>query len=248
LRWTAWITGGYLVAVTTALPYYGVTLDPSINRVVVGFGLAASLFMVWNQEVNRAETAGCRIRELEGRPDLTLKHELFKPTMNDPPEWGAGSGQMMHRFVVRNGGTVQAVNVSIEEIPLPMSKFVKKSMAEETEAFEAQTGEKVGERQPGWDVWIIRFDTLTNIGVGEELPLRFNIENMGPLQSRDICYCLGSTVREGLGPHSVPLTLRFSNRDGSTWLQEYDLEHRFKCNISLTFKEVELVSPANASA
>lgn len=72
--------------------------------------------------------------------------------------------------------------------------------------------------------------------------IRFDIENMGALQSRDICYCLGSTVREGIGANTVPLSLRFSNRDGSTWVQRYDLEHRFKCNLSLIFKGIDRIS------
>lgn len=55
---------------------------------------------------------------------------------------------------------VQAVNVSIDDIPLPMSEFTKKVMDDEVRSFENQAGE----RRPGWDIWTINFDKLTNVG------------------------------------------------------------------------------------
>jgi hypothetical protein len=117
----------------------------------------------------------------------------------------------------------------------------KRGMDAEVKMYEAQTGETVGARQSGWDSWTIVFARVANVPVGGEAALAFRIENMGPLQNRDICWVLGSTERT-LAPLQLSLVMRFSNGDGSTWEQTYELEHRFKCHIDLTFKTVTVVN------
>ncbi len=76
----------------------------------------------------------------------------------------------------------------------------------------------------------------------ESAEIPYTIENMGPLQNKDLCFCLVNTVRPTpAGPLYLPVTLRLSNRDGSGWAQAHELEHQFMCNLRLTFKRVELI-------
>lgn len=149
----------------------------------------------------------------------------------------------IYAFTVMNTGPVQAVNVYINDIVLPMSDETKKSMDEEVRYLEGQVGESTAARRPGWDKWTVVFAPLTSVPVGQQLSIPFRIENMGPLQIGDICFCLAKTVRpEGFGALHIPVLLRFSNRDGFNWVQTYDLEHTFKCRIALNFRKVELVN------
>ena len=171
--------------------------------------------------------------ELQGGPDFALSVEQFQPQMSHPPEWGAGSGKPMHRFVVRNGGPVQAVNVSIDDIPLPMSEAVKRGMEEEVRAVQDASGESLGPRQQGWDIWTITFDTLTGVAIGQESPIKFKIDNMGPLQSRDICYRSSEHGADGRRRSS-------SRAAGSAFLQSrrerVDSEIRSRTSVQMQFE------------
>lgn len=134
----------------------------------------------------------------------------------DTLAWGAGrADKTLYAFTVRNSGPGQAVNVSIHNIVLPMSEQTKRGMDEMAQEYKIQSGNEIGPRQPGWDEWTVAFESITSVATGQETTIPFRVENMGPLQDRDICSVLANTVRS-IAPLHLPLVLRFSNKDGYT--------------------------------
>lgn len=240
-RWTTLLTGGYLVAVVTFWAYTGHTIDPRINQAVVVLGLIGSFFLVWKDEVGRAAEADARITELTGRPDVALEAHVITRA-EALARIGGLDERTLYEFVVRNGGPVQAVSVSIDDLVLPMNDKVKIDAVAMQLAYLAESGKKIDEmnQEKGWDQWVIKFETVSSITSGTEAGIPFHIGNMGPLQKQDICWPMQNTERT-LSPLKLPLVLRFSNRDGYAWEQRYELTHKFKCHISLEFKGMKLV-------
>ena len=245
-NWGSLVTGGVIIGLIGTWQGTGHAVASWIYAVVAGGALVISLFKAWDEQLVQTERAERRIIELQGRPDVTLTcastggFQIFDPkTMTY--ERGTTS-----RFVfkVRNSGPGQAVNVSTDDIALPMSDVTQRLMLEEEQVFAAQLGEHLAVGKPGWNKWTVLFEPLSSVAQGQEVEIPYRIENMGPLQNKDICFCLGNTVRSQTAePLHLPLTLRFSNRDGFTWAQSYEMEHRFVCHISVVFRGVKVINP-----
>jgi hypothetical protein len=238
-RWGILVTGGVVMGVIGIWQGSGHAVDPRLYEGIAALDVLVAIFRAWSEQAEAKEKAEKRIAELEGRPEITLDIEDYKSTANNPPDWGGA--HVKQRFMLSNGGNIQSVNLTIEAIPLPMADFYKRQIGEMAQHYSNTTGEPVPEREPGWDTWVVSFEELANVAPGAKAPIGFSISNMGPLQNRDLCNCMGNSVRDGFGPLTVPLSLRFSNRDGATWIQHYDLEHKLKCSFRLIYRGVELV-------
>ncbi len=239
-HWEALLTGGAIVALLGVWTYTGHTVQPLIHWCAVALALLPSCFQAWKEQRDRAELAEQRTAELAGRPDLSLRCAAVKPAKVDAKESGAVRAETTYGFTVRNSGSVQAVNVSIDGIVLPMSKSPQRNMGDLASWFRGQANAEPGGQRPGWDTWTVVFERLPSVSSGQQLPIPFRIDNMGPLQNRDICGCLESAARpDALAPLALPLSLRFSNRDGSRWVQRYDLLHELPSRLTLVFKGIE---------
>ncbi|MGO9008975.1 MAG: hypothetical protein ACLQPN_02645 [Bryobacteraceae bacterium] len=244
-HWGSLVTGGVIIGALGIWQGTGHSVHSWVYTVVAGCGFVIAFFKAWSDQSDRAERAERRIVELQGRPDVSLTlstlegQEVFDPAKMKSERGTTGRAV----FIARNNGPGQAVNMSIDDIVLPMSDCTQSQILEQEKAFRAQMGEEISIRKPGWNQWTVLFESLTSVGQGQEVEIPYRIDNMGPLQNRDICYCLCSTVRAAdAGPLRLPIVLRFSNRDGSTWAQIYDMEHRFMRRIALTFRRVEFVT------
>ncbi len=172
-HWGSLLTGGVIIATLQAAEWLGLPVPRWTYLVVIGFALLSAFFLSWSEQVTRVEQAEKRNLELEGRPEVMLtcssigEVEFFGQIRRRPGSEPKG------RFVfsARNSGTVQAVNVSMDDIKLPMSELTQRNRLAEDQAFITQTGEDAPARQPGWNVWTVRFEPLTSVAQGQEIEI-----------------------------------------------------------------------------
>jgi hypothetical protein len=207
-----------------------------------------SCYLAWKDKQISLNVSESRVGELKGRPDLHLsckpvEHDWpGKPNLPPPPQAREPRG---FKFLVINSGPVQAVNVFIREIVLPMSDVTQKQHLEMHERYKQEKGIELAAPSVGWNIWTVKFLRVdVPAGAKETTELPYSIDNMGPLQRQDLCGVLAGTIRTGDGYiFLLPLTLEFSNRDGTTWRQQYELERKLvPCSIRLMFKSTDLVT------
>jgi hypothetical protein len=141
-------------------------------------GLFPAVFKAWDEQIVRAERAERRISELQGRPDVTLDCSAVS-RLKTLTQGQGRSDQTLYAFTVHNSGPGQAVSVSIHDIVLPMAEHIKRETKEQYQQYETQGGVALGPRKPGWDKWIVHFQTITSIASGEEADISHSISNIG---------------------------------------------------------------------
>ncbi len=220
-HWAALVTGAVAVAALEGWAFAGHPVAPWAVPGVTAAALLTSCFQTWKEQFDRAGRVEEKLAGMAGRPELALRCTAVKPTKMDPQDWSAMGAETMFQFAVRNSGSIQAVNVDIDDIVVL--------------APEARPAEAAGRER-----WAIVFEKLSSVTSGQELAIPFRIEGMGPFLNRDICHCLGQANRaDAAAPVRVPLLLRFSNRDGSRWIQKHDLVYSFPSKLTVEYMGIE---------
>lgn len=188
---------------------------------------------MWKDKQIALNVSKARADELQGRPDITLR-------------CGRGLGNNSENnyvFDARDSGPVHAVNVFIHDIVLPMSAATEKNCLLMDEKY-TQTGHDPIVRHSGWNKRIVHFDKV-DIPVHHSwyTKIPFVIENMGTLQRYKFHDALAESERPDGYILRIPVTLEFSNKDGATWKQYYELEHKLlpekTGHLTLTYRRIE---------
>lgn len=212
-NWAAAAAGVAAVALLSVWASMGHAVEPWIAGVV---GITAALvacFPAWKHQAGRAEQAETKMAEMAGRPELALRCLPVKPGKMDGQDWSAMGAETIYQFALRNSSSIQAVNVAIDDIIVGA---------------------------PGGGRSSILFDKVSSVSSGQEHRIPFRIEGMGPFLNRDICYCLGQAGGTNAGSTvRVPINLRFSNRDGSRWIQKHDLAYSFPSSLAIEYRGIE---------
>jgi hypothetical protein len=212
-NWVAAAAGVVAIALLSVWASMGHTVAPWIGGMAGTVAALAACFPAWKDQAGRAERAETKMAEMAGRPELALRCTPAKPGKMDALDWSAMGAETLYEFALRNSSSIQAVNIAIDDIVL---------------------------RAPGGARPSIRFEKVSSLSSGQEHPVPFRIEGMGPFLNRDLCHCLGQAG--GTEPGStvrVPLNLRFSNRDGSRWVQKHDLAYSFPSSLTIEYRGIE---------
>ena len=212
-NWVAAAAGVAAIALLSVWASFGHAVAPWITG-AIGFATAlAACFPAWRRQAERAEQAETKMAEMAGRPELALRCLPVKPGKIDTQDWSAMGVETIYQFALRNSGSIQAVNVAIDDIVVGA---------------------------PGRPRSSILFEKVASVSSGQEHPVPFRIEGMGPFLNRDICHCLGQAGGTDAGSTvRVPLNLRFSNRDGSRWIQKHELAYSFPSSLTIEYRGIE---------
>ncbi|HXE14976.1 MAG TPA: hypothetical protein VN633_22820 [Bryobacteraceae bacterium] len=141
-QWGSLATGGVIVGAIGIWQGTGHPVAPWVYYMIGGSALLVAFFKVWNEQVVRAETAEALVKEARGRPDIALGCSpadgvnLLNYYTQEEEIGTKGS----FIFRVKNGGVSQAVNISVEDIVLPISEETRLRLAETDRVFSAQVG------------------------------------------------------------------------------------------------------------
>jgi hypothetical protein len=212
-NWVAMAGGVAAIAFLSVWASMGHAVAPWIAGMIGIVAALAACFPAWKHQAGRAEQAETKMAEMSGRPELALRCMPVKSQKMDAQDWSAMGAETIYQFALRNSSSIQAVNVTIDDIVVAA---------------------------PGGTRSSVVFERVSSVSSGQEHAVPFRIDGMGPFLNRDICNCLGqaggtetgSTVR-------VPLNLRFSNRDGSRWIQKHDLAYSFPSSLTIEYRGIE---------
>ncbi len=212
-NWVAMAVGVAAIAFLSVWASLGHVVAPWIAGVVGITAALAACFPAWKHQAGRAAQAETKMAEMAGRPELALRCMPMKSAKMDAQDWSAMGAETIYQFALRNSSSIQAVNVAIDDIAVGA---------------------------PGGARSSIVFEKVSSVSSGEEHPVPFRIEGMGPFLNRDICHCLGQTGGTNAGSTvRVPINLRFSNRDGSRWIQKHDLAYSFPSSLTIEYRGIE---------
>ena len=142
------------------------------------------------------------------------QHGIVKE-MTGQPSIALSPSNVSEGFIVRSSGKDVAVDVTVQDIVIPIPAKILEQEAKMIE----DSGIQVVYPSP--KSWIVKFQSIASVIDGDITPMDYRIQNVGVLQAKDIKNVMAQIATDF--DVDLPLTLAFSNLNGPkrTWHSHY---------------------------